>query len=211
MDDEDNSHILYMIVALLIDDENYHDVFPFLNLRKDINQLIEQKVLANDKLYQKGIISSLPMRRLKDLVVNLTNDIVTAIDKCQWFKVNSKEKAKIQSVIYDFLLDAIEEHDVTFYKGVGFKVLDGSNLILNSTSSNFIAEKLLKIIDKIITLDCITIEWKSNYKAIHSKNVYNLLNNVSKYVTLVKTNSNNSTSFGRYNYYSNRYQQSGFI
>jgi hypothetical protein len=45
----DNSDTLYLVVSLLIDGEQYKEVLNFLNIRNDVNRLIEHKVLSNNR------------------------------------------------------------------------------------------------------------------------------------------------------------------
>jgi 3-phenylpropionate/cinnamic acid dioxygenase small subunit len=57
---EKNLDTFYFIVAQLIDDEKYSEVLEFLNVSKDINRLIEHKVLSNENLYTSRILDRYP-------------------------------------------------------------------------------------------------------------------------------------------------------
>jgi hypothetical protein len=57
-------------------------------------------------------------------------DLVSSLNICQWFSVKEKEKLKMRKEIYDFLISELNKKGIVFYKGVGFKVLNGQERIL---------------------------------------------------------------------------------
>lgn len=191
-----NSDTLYLIVDLLIDDEKYKDVLEFLNIQKNINRLIEHKVLSNERLYQEGKIFTLPSKRINELTKELTNDIVSALNECQWFNVKSKQKEKIQKTIYEFLVKELENKNIVFYKGVGFSIPTGNQLeILSENDFEKIGEELLKVVSELIDSDCSTLYWRTDYKRRLKNNIHNVLKNTSNYSNLYQKSKLKSSTY----------------
>jgi hypothetical protein len=200
-----NEDLFYLIVANLIDGKNYEYVLKFLNISKNINQLIEHKVLSNQKLYDQKILGSLPLRKVKEFIDDFVIDIVNALNNCQWFSVTKKEKLKLEKTIYDFLIQALTNQNITFYKGVGFKILESQNDIIISKVDK-IANELLEVVDNFVNLACIMVNWRKDYTKTLIGNLYNTLNSYNqRYQSLKSVNRNsynsyNTSSFGRFRY-----------
>jgi hypothetical protein len=193
-----DSDILYLIATMLIDQEEYKDILKFLNIRNDINKLIEYKVLSNDKFYQEGIIVSLPSKRINEFTIQLTNDIVVVLNECQWFNVNNKQKEKIQKTIYDLLMKELQDRGIVFYKGVGFCIPHGKQSHpLTESEFEMIGDRLLKVVGDLLHSDYSTLYWKLDYRRRLKNNIYNVLTNTSSYS---KLNIKSEQSTKRMNY-----------
>jgi hypothetical protein len=191
---ENRLDLFYLIVANLIDDENYSEVLRFLNISKEINQLIEFKVLTKEKLYHSNVLKTLPLKKIEILTNHLTNDIVSALNYCQWFTVNQKEKSKIKKDIYELLLSELKDKDIIFYKGVGFKVLNGRESLLDEQETYDLTKNLITFIETILNPNCLQNQWDTNYMLITQNNISYIINNsLSKYVSLKKKSRNASS------------------